>query len=472
MSVLVVGLNHRTAPVSLLERAAVQPAELAGFLDTLLGGRHVAECAVVSTCNRVEVYAAVSSFHGGLHDVGEVLAERIGMDLAGLADHLYVHHGDDAVRHLFTVTAGLDSLVVGEAQILGQVRNSYSSAVEHGAPGRVLHELMQQSLRAGKRVHAETAIDRAGQSIVTLALDVGQRTTGSVEGRHAMIVGAGSMGALAAATLRRLRIGRLTVANRTAGNASALASTVDADVIALDAVDARLADVDILVSATATTGVVITADAVTAAQRVRGGRPLLVLDLAVPKDVDHAVARIPGVTVVDIERLRREVADATDPQTAGYTVAEDVQAAHSIVDEEVRTFLAWERSSDVAPTVAALRARADEVVATELARLSTRLGALDPGDRAEVEKSVRRVVSRLLHMPTVRVKELATTPGGHAYAEALRELFGLETAGASARAAVSVEPAIGTAVEPAAVPAVTPADVVSLLARPYEEGPR
>jgi glutamyl-tRNA reductase len=460
MSVLVVGLNHRTAPVSLLERAAVQGPELAEVLNGLLAGRHVAETAVVSTCNRVEVYAAVSSFHGGLHDVGAVLAERIGMELPALADHLYVHHGDDAVRHLFTVTAGLDSLVVGEAQILGQVRTAYNTAVEHGAPGRLLHELMQQALRVGKRVHAETAIDRAGQSIVTLALDVGQQATGSVAGRHALIVGAGSMGALAAATLRRLGIGRLTVANRTVGNAKALAMTVDAEVIGLDEVDAKLAEVDLVVSATATTGVVLTADAVAAAQAVRGDKPLLVLDLAVPKDVHPAVAWLPGVTVVDIERLRREVAEATGPQAAEYTVADDVQAAHTIVDEEVRGFLAWERSSDVAPTVAALRARADEVVATELARLSTRLGELDPADRAEVEKSVRRVVSRLIHMPTVRVKELAEQPGGHTYADALRELFGLETAGASASAAVSAEPTAG--------PAVTPADVVSLLARPVE----
>jgi glutamyl-tRNA reductase len=272
-----------------------------------------------------------------------------------------------------------------------------------------------------------------------------------------MIVGAGSMGALAAATLRRLGIGSLIVANRTAGNASTLASTVGAEVIALDAVDARLSDVDIVVSATATTGVVLTAAAVAAAQEARGDRPLLVVDLAVPKDVEEAVTAVPGVTVVDIERLRREVAE----RAAEHTVADDVRAAHAIVDEEVRGFLAWERSSDVAPTVAALRARADEVVATELARLSTRLGALEPGDRAEVEKSVRRVVSRLIHMPTVRVKELATTPGGHQYAEALRELFGLETAGASAAAAV--------AVEPSAIPAVTQADVVSLLARPDEE---
>jgi glutamyl-tRNA reductase len=464
MSVLVVGLNHRTAPVSLLERASVQPAELAEVLTGLLGGRHVAETAVVSTCNRVEVYAAVSSFHGGLHDVGAVLAERIGMELPALADHLYVHHGDDAVRHLFTVTAGLDSLVVGEAQILGQIRTAYNAAVEHGTPGRVLHELMQQALRAGKRVHAETAIDRAGQSIVTLALDVGQQATGPVVGRHALIVGAGSMGALAAATLRRLGIGRLTVANRTAGNAKALAMTVGAEVIGLDEVDAKLAEVDIVVSATATTGVVLTADAVAAAQERRDGRPLLVLDLAVPKDVHPSVAWLPGVTVVDIERLRSVVAEATGPEAAGYTVADDVQAAHGIVDEEVRGFLAWERSSDVAPTVAALRARADEVVATELARLSTRLVGLDPADRAEVEKSVRRVVSRLIHMPTVRVKELAEQPGGHTYADALRELFGLETDGASASAAV--------AAEPATAPAVTPADVVSLLARPYDGEPR
>jgi glutamyl-tRNA reductase len=458
MSVLVVGMNHRTAPVSLLERAAVQPGELAGFIESLLAGRHVAECAVVSTCNRVEVYAAVSSFHGGLQDVGQVLAERMGIELATLADHLYVHHGDDAVRHLFTVAAGLDSLVVGEAQILGQIRTAYNAAAEHGAPGRVLHELMQQALRAGKRVHAETAIDRAGQSIVTLALDVGQRATGSVEGRRALIVGAGSMGALAAATLRRLGIGSLTVANRTAGNAKTLAMTVDAEVIGLDEVDDALAAADIVVSATATTGVVITAGAVAAAQAVRGDRPLLVLDLAVPKDVDQEAGLLSGVTVVDIERLRREVTDATGPQTVAYTVAEDVQAAHVIVDEEVRSFLAWERSAGVAPTVAALRARADEVVATELARLSTRLGDLAPADRAEVEKSVRRVVSRLIHMPTVRVKELAGMPGGHTYAEALRELFDLDPAGAPAAAAV--------AVETTTAPAVTQADVVSLLTRP------
>jgi glutamyl-tRNA reductase len=425
MSVLVVGLNHRSAPVSLLDLAAVLPGDLGAVLDRQLSGQHVAEVVVISTCNRVEIYAAVSSFHGGLHEVGTALAERMGLELPALADHLYVHYGDEAVRHLFTVCSGLDSLVVGEAQILGQVRSAYNAAAEHGAPGRTLHELMQQALRVGKRVHAETTIDRAGQSVVGLAVEIGSREVGALHGRPALVIGAGSMGALAAATLRRAEVGALTVANRTSDRGVKLAQSVDATVIALDDIDDALAGVDIVVSATATTGLVLSADALSRAQRTRGGRPLLVLDLGVPKDVDPVAESVPGVTVVDIERLRREV-EAGSRATV-YTVAEDVEAARGIVDEEVRGFLAWERSVDVAPTVAALRARADEVVASELARLAPRLSTMDADDRGEVEKSVRRVVSRLLHMPTVRVKELASTPDGEAYAEALRALFDLDS---------------------------------------------
>jgi glutamyl-tRNA reductase len=431
MSFLVVGLNHRTAPVSLLERVAVPLTDLKTVLAQLLAGQFVAEAVVLSTCNRVEVYAAVSSFHGALHEVGGVLAQRMGLELPELADHLYIQHGDDAVRHLFAVSAGLDSLVVGEAQILGQVRSAYSAAASLDAPGRMLHELLQQALRVGKRVHSETAIDRAGQSIVRLALDVGAAATGQVAGKSALVIGAGSMGALAAATLRRLGVEGLTVANRTASNGARLAALVDAESVLLDEVAEAMISAEIVVSATATTGVVLTTELVAAVQRARGDRPLLVIDLAVPKDVETGVAGLPGVTVVDVERLRGEVA-AGSAQTTAYTVTEDLEAAHAIVEEETRGFIAWQRSIDVAPTVAALRARADEVVTTELVRLAGRVPELDDVTRSEVEKSVRRVVSRLLHLPTVRVKELATEPGGQAYARALRELFGLDPAEATA----------------------------------------
>lgn len=431
MSVLVVGLSHRTAPVRLLERAAVPLVEQHDLLRSLLAGPHVAEAVVLSTCNRVEVYAEVAGFHGGLNDVGVALARRTGLELPELAEHLYVRYGDEAARHLFTVGAGLDSMVVGEAQVLGQLRDAYAAAQHAGAAGQVLHELLQQALRVGKRVHTETAIDRAGQSTVSMALEVGEATFGPVAGRPALVVGAGSVGALAAATLRRAGIGALSIANRTVPTASRLATSYGARAAGLEELPRLLAEVDVVVSATGSGSSVVSTQVIAAAQVARGGRPLLVLDLAVPRDVDRGVGDLPGVTVVDIEQVGAEA--------GGLQVAEDVDVARAIVAEEVEVFLGWQRSRDVAPTVAALRARADEVVAAELARLSARL-PLDPVERSEVERAVRRVVATLLHAPTVRVKELASAPGGDRYAEVLRELFALDPATAPASAAVGAVP--------------------------------
>jgi len=432
VSVLVVGLSHRSAPVRLLERAAVTRGQLPDVLRTLLAGQHVAEAVVLSTCNRVEVYAVVTGFHGGLNDVGTALSRRAGLELPELADHLYVHYGDEAVRHLFTVGAGLDSMVLGEAQVLGQLRDAYTAAQDCGAPGQVLHELLQQALRVGKRVHAETAIDRAGQSTVSMALEVGEAAVGPVAGHPALVIGAGSVGALAAATLRRAGVGALTVVNRTRAVACRLAATAGARAAGLDELPHLLREVDVVVSATGSAGSVVSASTVAAAQEARGGRPLLVLDLAVPRDVDRAVARVPGVTVVDIEQL--------GARAGGLQVAEDVDDARAIVAEEVEVFLGWERSMEVAPTVAALRARADELVAAELVRLSARLPRLDPRERQEVEQAVRRVVASVLHTPTVRVKELASAPGGDRYAEVLRELFALDPGAARVSAAVAAVP--------------------------------
>ena len=431
MNLLVVGMNHRTAPVRLLGQAAVPAAELPVALSALMSGQHVGEVVLLSTCNRVEVYAAVSAFHGALNEVGQWLSARTGVHLAPLADHLYIHYADEAVRHLFTVSAGLDSMVVGEAQILGQLRDAYGAAQELGAPGRLLHELMQQALRVGKRVHTDTVIDRAGQSVVSAALRLGEDVVGPVTGRPALVVGAGSMGALAANTLRRAGAGEITVVNRTLENAARIAGTVGGTGLGVERLPEALAAADVVVSATGSADAVITRDAVAAAQHARGERPLLVLDLAMPRDTERLVDSVPGVTVLDIERLGAALADT--PDTTG------VEAARGIVEEEVEAFLGWQRSADVAPTVAALRARADEVVAAELDRLGAKLAALDPAARAEVERTVRRVVSTLLHLPTVRMKELANAPGGDWYATAVRDLFQLDVASATAAAAVAVD---------------------------------
>lgn len=422
MNLLVVGVSHHTAAVELIERLSVSPESAPHVLAALIAQPHVNEAALLSTCNRVEVYAAVTGFHGGLAEIGTVLAERAGLGVADLAANLYVHYDADAVRHALRVAAGLDSMVVGEAQILGQLRDAYSLAADVSSAGRLLHELMQQALRVGKRVHAETGIDRAGRSVVSAALAVG---AGSAEpsayaGRSALVVGAGSMGALALATLARAGAQPLFVSNRGAERAQRLAALHGAATVDVADLSATLSTVDVVVCATASPDLVLTTSMVAGAMERRDGRPLLILDLAVPRDVDPGVAARPGVSLVDISRLGSSRVD--EPSGA------EREAAEAIVAAEVDTFRTWLRGADVAPTVAALRARADEVVAAELRRLAQRRPDLTEEQRADVAHAVHRVVQQLLHSPTVRVRQLAVTPGGDQYAAMLRDLFDLSVA--------------------------------------------
>ncbi len=433
MSVLVVGLSHRTTPVPVLERVAVADADRGKVLDQLLKAPSVSEAVLLSTCNRVEVYAVVETFHGGMNEVVEVLARQAGAEPADLFEHLYVHYSAAAVEHLFSVAGGLDSMVVGEAQILGQLRNAYNAADDRGVVGRALHELIQHALRVGKRVHTETDIDHAGASVVSEALKDAdaalRRASGGrtgLDGRTALIVGAGSMGGLAAAHLRRAGIGEVVIANRTPANGERLATALRADGVratstGLDTLADEVAKADVLFACTGSVGTVVGAEHI----GDRGpGRPLVVCDLGLPKDVDPAAALLDGVRVVDLETLQRRLSDAPTGQ--------GTLRAAEIVAEEVRAYLAGQRSAGVTPTVTALRKRAAEVVDAELLRLDSRLPELDGAVRDELAKTVRRVVDKLLHTPTVRVKELAAAPGGAGYAEALRELFGLDPQAPSA----------------------------------------
>jgi len=412
MNLLVVGVSHHTAPVEVLERLSVPTEENATVLSELLRQPCVNEAVVLSTCNRVEVYATVTAFHGGLAQIGAVLAERAGLAVGALADHLYVHHNADGVRHAMRVAAGLDSMVVGEAQILGQLRDAYAVAADQDAAGRLLHEVMQQALRVGKRVHAETDIDRAGQSIVTAALAAAPSLTFAASG---LVIGAGSMGSLAVATLRRAGA-TVLVANRGVDRARRLAELHGAVVVDFADLVATLSTVDLVVCATASADPVLTADVVAAALSRRTGRgTLTILDLAVPRDVAPDVAQLPGVRVIDLAAL----GTGTLQRPSGADEAE------ALVADEVDAFLTWFRGAEVAPTVAALRTRADEVVQSELRRLAVRRPDLTDEQRADVALAVHRVVQRLLHSPTVRMRQLATTPGGDQYAAAVRELFDL-----------------------------------------------
>ncbi|MGH8794383.1 MAG: glutamyl-tRNA reductase [Stackebrandtia sp.] len=414
MNLLTVGASHRTAPVETLERLALGGRRSADLTRRLLSGRFVDEAVVLSTCNRVEVYAAVSAFHGGLAEIAAELAASAGIEVDDISGHLYVRHEAQAVRHAFSVASGLDSLVAGETQILGQLRDAYESARESEAVSRLLHDLMQQALRVGKRVHTEANVGQAAPNTVGAALDLGSSLMErDLEGLDALVVGAGAMGALTAATLRRRGVRRCFIANRDAERAHLVAATHDAEVVAFDDISSAAADVDVIVSATGSPAPVIDAKTLSG-RRER----LLVCDLAVPRDVAEDVAALAGVSVVDITRLARS--GQANPG------AHYLEVAERILAEETEAFLNVARSAQVTPTVAALRARADEVVDTELSRLRRRAPSLSEDERAEVAHTVHRVVRQLLHQPTVRIRQLAGEPGGESYAAALRELFALD----------------------------------------------
>jgi glutamyl-tRNA reductase len=421
MSLLVIGLSHRTAPVRLLEQAALTEELVVKLLGDTVGSEHVTEAVAVATCNRLEVYAEVSKFHGALAEISELLAQYTTVPRDVLTRHFYVHYDDRAAWHMFTVACGLDSMVVGEPQILGQLRTALAVGQQVGTAGPVLNELMQQALRVGKRAHSETALDRAGQSLVTAALDLAM-AEGAAAPRRTVVVGAGSMSALAATTiLRRYPEAALTVVNRTPERAERLAAAVNGIAAPLSELPSCLADADLILSCTGATELVLTEAQFTAA-RAGSGAPVTLIDLALPRDLDPAIGRLPGAKLIDLELI----AEAQQAATAELPAEDSLEAVRQIVDAEVEAYRKLRTASTVAPTVTALRCMAAEVVAAELGRFDGRTAGLDPRTRAEVEQTVRRVVDKLLHEPTVRVKQLAVTDGGVSYAQALRELFNLD----------------------------------------------
>ena len=445
MSVLLFGVSHRSAPVAVLEQLFADESDQIKLVEGLLQAPLVTEVMLLSTCNRVEVYAVVDAFHGGLSAIGQVLAEHAGMSMGELTKHAYVRYSEAAVEHLFAVTSGLDSAVIGEQQVLGQVRRAYATAEANRTVGRVLHDLAQRALAVGKRVHSETSIDAAGASVVSVALHVAAErlyrpelgpSYTALAGRTATVIGAGSMGALTAAHLVRLGVSQINVVNRSLPRAQRLAEIiaeqgVNAQAMTLDQLPAALATAALAVSCTGAIRPVVTlADvhhALATAPRDELAQPLVMCDLGMPRDIDPAIAGLPGVTVIDMDRVQRE--------PSARAAAADAEAARSIVATEVAAYLAAQRMAEVTPTVTALRQRAADVVEAELLRLENRLPGLDGDQRDEVARTVRRVVDKLLHAPTVRIKQLAGAPGGDTYAEALRELFELDPQAVDAVAA-------------------------------------
>ncbi len=396
MSVLLVGISHNSAPVSVLERVALDSEGVHKLLTDAAACDFVNEAAVVSTCNRVEVYAEVDRFHGSVESLSRLLVERAGETAESMLPHLYVHYDDGAVSHLFQVASGLDSMAVGEGQILGQT---------------------SEALRVGKRSRAETGIDRVAPTLVSAALERSDEAVGSVQGSYVVVVGAGAMAGLATATVTRLGAGHVSVVNRTPDRARRLAAEYSAHPVALVDLAAELERADVVITCTGATGVLVTRDMVATA-RAGNERPLAVIDLALPHDVEPSVAELPGVTLIGLARLADDL--------HGSDAAREVLDVRRIVGEEVTAFLAARRQASVTPTVVALRSMATAVVDSEMARLESRLPRLDDAARAEIRHTVRRVADKLLHEPTVRVKELVNEQGAVSYERALAELFALD----------------------------------------------
>ncbi len=438
MSVLVVGLSHKSAPVAVLERASVSGDTLGKLLHDVEHLPDVAETFIISTCNRVEVYAEVDRFHGAVAGVCELLSRYSGIPAAGLTSSLYVHYEDRAVQHLLAVASGLESMVIGEDQILGQVRTALRVAGDHGTLGRSLRDLGRLALRAGKRARAETGIDRLGLSLVSVGIDLAAAALsadkerrapnepGRLAGLRVLVVGAGAMSGLAVATVTRAQAARVTVVNRTRASAARLAAAAGGVVADFADLPAAIAAADLVISCTGAAGLVITEPMVAEALAGRDRAASLVfLDLAMPKDVDPEVARLTGPAGAGVSVIGM---DSLQDSAQGTVGADEVAKVRAIVDEEFAAYGSAARVARVTPTVVALRAKAATVVDAELARLTGRLSEEGVSGHAleEMAQTVRRVVDKLLHAPTVRVKELASSPDGEEYAAALRVLFDLD----------------------------------------------
>jgi glutamyl-tRNA reductase len=417
---LALGISHKTAPVALRERLALPEGRAARVLSELVAGDEILEAVAISTCNRTELYLlAADAVDAESAALGE-LSRQAGIRPTELLGRLYSLHGADAVRHLFSVTAGLESMIVGEAEVQGQVKRAYELALVEGATGPLTNRLFRDALAAGKRVRTETAISRSRVSVSSVAVDFARDLLGELESRRVVIVGAGENGELTAQALSEKGVETVVVANRRYDRAIGLAQRFGGVAVRFDDLPAQLAEADIVVSCTASPHQIVDRNELGLVMEQRGGRPLLLIDIAVPRDVDPSVRELPGITLYDIDDLQREVARNMSGREA------EVTRAQSLIAEEVERFDAWLASLDVVPTISALRDRADVIVDQVLHENEGRWESLSEEDRRRVELLARTVVKRLLHEPTLRMKRSSEEDSAYVYVQALRELFGLE----------------------------------------------
>ena len=426
MSVVVVGINHRSAGLDLLERLAIPAGSQAKALADLVDREFVTEAVVLSTCHRVEVYAVAERFHGAMVDIRRFFSSWAGIPPEDFSDHLYDYHDEAAVAHLFGVAAGLDSVVPGEAQVLGQVREAWERARVEGTAGSRLTPLFRHALEVGKRARSETAIARGITSLPQAAVALAEQRIGTLGGTSVVVLGAGEISEGMAVTAAEAGddpqgtpLGDLVVANRTLDRADRLARRVGGRAVSLGQLEATLEDADVLFASTGSASVVVDHDLLGGVMARRPGRPLLVVDLGLPRDVDPGVRDLPDVTLLDLDDLQAFV-DAQVGERRG-----EMTRVGAIVDDEVTRYVERAAARQAAPTITALRRRAERLRQAEAERHRSRLSGLDARQQEAVDSLVSGVVNKLLHEPTVRLKSAAGSARGERLTEAIRELFDL-----------------------------------------------
>jgi glutamyl-tRNA reductase len=418
VSIVVIGVNHRTGPLALLERVAVSVESLPKSISSLCSRINIREVVLLSTCNRTEVYAVAERFHGAYADIRDFFCELSGLQPDELHPHLYSQHDEAAVAHLFEVAAGLDSAVLGESEILGQVRGAWELAQAEGGAKATLNLLFRHAIETGKRARTETAISRSTASVSHAAVEMAEEKLGTLQGRRVLVVGAGEMGEGVAIALKSAGASDITVTNRTEARAHQLADRVGGRVVSFGKLPSAISKVDVLVTSTGSGSVLIDHDTVAIA-RDEVDTPLLIVDIAVPRDVDSAVAKLPGVTLLDLDDLRDWAAKGIEKRSV------EAESVRVIVGEEVERFIVDVTARQAAPLVAMLHQHGEEIRLAELDRFAARLSSLDPQQRATVEAVTKGIIAKLLHTPSVRLKDDVGTPSGERNAATVRDLFDL-----------------------------------------------
>ncbi len=419
MSVIVVGLNHRTVPLDLFEKMTVPEAKLPKALADLSSRENISESVILSTCNRIEIYAYAEKFHGAYQDIRNFLSEISHVAPEDFSDHLIGLFGSDAVEHLFKVSSGIDSAVIGEHEILGQVRSAWELAIEEQAVGTVLNSLFRHSLEVGKRARSETLISRNITSVSQAAVAMADKQLNGLIGKRVLVVGAGEMGEGMAKSLHAGGITELRVANRTWDRAVETAERLNGKPVRLDELPQNLTEVDLLLTSTGATAAILEYGDLDEAARQREGRELLIVDIAVPRDVDPASAELDGVTLLDMDDLR-EFAEK------GIRAREkEVSSVIEIINEELERFSNLFSARSVAPIVTQLHSRAEEIRNAELQKLFRKFPELTSEELKGIETLTSVIANKLIHEPTVRLKDAAGTPKGERLSEALQDLFDL-----------------------------------------------